>query len=77
LIKSALADEKHLLAGYRIVKDEPTEIEALLSEALANEQVEAVIVNGGTGISPAMELMRSLWDYSRKGSTGLARSFVI
>jgi molybdopterin adenylyltransferase len=49
LIKSVLADEKHLLAGYRIVKDEPTEIEARLHEALANEQVEAVIVNGGTG----------------------------
>jgi molybdenum cofactor biosynthesis protein B len=47
-----LADEKHPLAGYRIVKDEPTEIEARLREALANEQVEAIIVNGGTGISP-------------------------
>jgi molybdopterin adenylyltransferase len=52
LIKSLLADEKHLLAGYRIVKDEPAQIEALLCEALADEQVEAVIVNGGTGISP-------------------------
>jgi molybdenum cofactor biosynthesis protein B len=52
LIKSLLANEKHLLAGYRIVKDEPAQIEALLCEALADEQVEAVIVNGGTGISP-------------------------
>jgi molybdenum cofactor biosynthesis protein B len=52
LIKSLLANEKHLLAGYRIVKDEPAQIEALLREALADEQVEAVIVNGGTGISP-------------------------
>ena len=52
LIKSMLTDEKHPLAGYGIVKDEPTEIEARLREALANERVEAVIVNGGTGISP-------------------------
>ena len=52
LIKSLLADEKHMLAGYRIVKDEAAEIEALLREALAHKQVEAVIVNGGTGISP-------------------------
>ena len=52
LIKSMLTDEKHPLAGYEIVKDEPTEIEARLREALANERVEAVIVNGGTGISP-------------------------
>jgi molybdenum cofactor biosynthesis protein B len=41
-----------MLVGYRIVKDEPAEIEALLREALAHKQVEAVIVNGGTGISP-------------------------
>ena len=52
LIRSLLIDENHGLAGYRIVKDEPAEIEALLREALANEQVEGVIVNGGTGISP-------------------------
>src|SRR4029453_16804802 len=50
LIKSMLTDETHLLAGYRIVKDEPTEIVARLREALANEQVEAIIVNGGAGL---------------------------
>jgi len=52
LIKSMLADENHRLAGYRIVKDEPAQIESLLAEALAGREVEAVIVNGGTGISP-------------------------
>jgi molybdopterin adenylyltransferase len=52
LIKSLLAGEQHQLAGYRIVKDEPAQIEALLREALAQESVEAIIVNGGTGISP-------------------------
>ncbi|HEX2261403.1 MAG TPA: molybdenum cofactor biosynthesis protein B [Candidatus Binatia bacterium] len=52
LIKSLLASEQHHLAGYRIVKDEPAQIEALLRQALANEPVEAIIVNGGTGISP-------------------------
>jgi len=52
LIKSLLADEKHLLADYRIVKDEPTEIETLLRRALLDDRVEAMIVNGGTGIAP-------------------------
>jgi molybdenum cofactor biosynthesis protein B len=51
-IKTLLADEHHELAGYRIVKDEPAEIESLLRHALADDQVEAIIVNGGTGISP-------------------------
>ncbi len=52
LIKNLLAEHGHRLAGYRIVKDEPAEIEALLRQTLTNRDVETVIVNGGTGISP-------------------------
>jgi molybdenum cofactor biosynthesis protein B len=52
LIKSMLAGEHHQLTGYRIVKDEPAQIEALLRQALTDTAVEAIIVNGGTGISP-------------------------
>src|ERR671924_1280998 len=52
LIKSLLANENHELAGYKIVKDEPQEIEALLRDALRQDGVDAIIVNGGTGISP-------------------------
>jgi molybdopterin adenylyltransferase len=50
-IQSYLNNSGHQIAGYRIVKDEPTQIEALLNDALAAE-VDAVIVNGGTGIAP-------------------------
>ena len=52
LIKSLLAHENHQLAGYRIVKDEPEQIETLLRDALRQKEVETIIVNGGTGISP-------------------------
>jgi molybdenum cofactor biosynthesis protein B len=51
-IKSMLGAEEHQIVGYRIVKDEPAQIEALLNEALAAVEVDAVIVNGGTGIAP-------------------------
>ena len=51
-IKKFLLDEGHQATGYRIVKDEPAQIEAMLNEALGGDQVDAVIVNGGTGISP-------------------------
>jgi len=51
-IKELLAGGGHLLAGYRIVKDEPGQIQSLLHETLAREDVEAIILNGGTGISP-------------------------
>ena len=51
-IKQFLTDEGHQTTGYRIVKDEPLDIKALLEQALAQNDVDAVIVNGGTGISP-------------------------
>jgi molybdenum cofactor biosynthesis protein B len=51
-IKQLLAVEGHQTAGYRIVKDEPAQIQALLIEALEKGDVDAVIVNGGTGIAP-------------------------
>ena len=51
-IKNFLSDEGHKLAGYRIVKDEPDQIEATLNQALEQADAEAVIVNGGTGIAP-------------------------
>jgi len=52
MIEKFLIDEGHQTAGYRIVKDEPIDIEASLVEALASDEVDAVIVNGGTGIAP-------------------------
>ena len=51
-IKKLLADNSHQMAGYQIVKDEPSQIHSLLEQALARADVDAVIVNGGTGIAP-------------------------
>ena len=51
-IKQLLTAEGHQAAGYRIVKDEPAQIQTLLTEALQNADIDAVIVNGGTGIAP-------------------------
>lgn len=38
-----------MLAGYRLVRDEPDEVRAALAAA-ADAGAEAVVVNGGTGI---------------------------
>lgn len=51
-IKRYLADAAHETGGYRIVKDEPAQIEQALSAALAQADIDVVIVNGGTGIAP-------------------------
>lgn len=52
LIQSHLTGQGHSISGYRIVRDEPEEIERLLREALAQPAVDAIVVNGGTGIAP-------------------------
>jgi molybdenum cofactor biosynthesis protein B len=51
-IKELLAREGHQASGYQIVKDEPLQIETLLNQALARDDIDAIIVNGGTGIAP-------------------------
>lgn len=51
-IQKFLSDEGHQTTGYRIVKDEPEQIKTALEQALASNDVDAVIVNGGTGIAP-------------------------
>jgi molybdenum cofactor biosynthesis protein B len=52
LIRALLEEEGHAVRGYRIVRDEAEEIRRALGEALSRGDVEAVILNGGTGISP-------------------------
>ncbi len=49
-LRSALAAAGHVLAGHRIVRDEPELVRDALAAAAA-AGAEAVIVNGGTGIS--------------------------
>ncbi len=49
-LRDAVAAGGHVLAGYRIVRDEPDEVRAALVAA-AEAGAQAVVVNGGTGIS--------------------------
>ncbi len=49
-LKDAVARAGHALAGYRVVKDEPSELRAAL-DAAAAAGADAVVVNGGTGIA--------------------------
>ncbi len=49
-LKQAIAAGGHLLVGYRVVPDEPDRIREALADA-ARAGAQAVIVNGGTGIS--------------------------
>lgn len=51
LIKERLARHGHTIKHYRIIKDEPDQLRALLSSLAADDECQAIILNGGTGIS--------------------------
>jgi molybdenum cofactor biosynthesis protein B len=41
----------HEVAGYRILRDEPSEVRALVADLCARGAADAILVNGGTGLS--------------------------
>lgn len=51
LIQKLLMQQGHNVAAYHLVKDEPDQIKARIAEGTGNDQVQAIIINGGTGIS--------------------------
>jgi len=52
LVAERLAGAGHTVAGRAIVRDEPEAIVGAVREALAREDVRAVVVTGGTGVAP-------------------------
>ncbi len=49
-LRAAVVDAGHVVAGYRLVRDEPTEVGAAL-DALVDLGARVVVFNGGTGIA--------------------------
>lgn len=50
-IRNALQSAGHEVALYRIVKDDPDQIRAFVEDAASSGGIQAVLANGGTGIS--------------------------
>jgi molybdenum cofactor biosynthesis protein B len=50
-IMHMLKDAGHTVVAYYLVKDEPAKIKSKIKTAVANRKVQAVIINGGTGIA--------------------------
>jgi len=51
LISTLLEENGHQISFYKIVKDDGTSIEAAIEEAAGVEQVNVILMTGGTGIS--------------------------
>jgi molybdopterin adenylyltransferase len=70
LMKELLEEAGHQIVDYRIVKDEYSLIQQLVKDASANPQVEAVLLNGGTGIAlrdTTYEAVRDVLDKEMPG----------
>ncbi len=51
LIQQLLKENGHTIAAYHLVRDESAQIKARISDGVATDSVQAIIINGGTGIS--------------------------
>ena len=51
LIREILTKAGHEVVGSRIVKDEPSQVQAVIREAGDDQAVQVVIATGGTGIT--------------------------
>lgn len=75
LICHLLKEQGHTIAEYRIIKDEPTDIKALLLQAIGQEELQVIIINGGTGISRRDSTFEAVDDFLEKRLDGFGELF--
>jgi molybdenum cofactor biosynthesis protein B len=75
LIRDLLAGAGHTVVGHAIVRDEPTEVQAIVRKGCANPDLQAFILTGGTGVTSrdaTFEAVEALLD---KRLTGFGELF--
>lgn len=50
-LKTAIAEAGHIVAAYRLIRDEPRDVENVLEELTSGDS-QILLWNGGTGIAP-------------------------
>lgn len=74
-IAGIMTDSGHKVARRRIVKDEVSEIQGALRELLEDEDVQAVIINGGTGIAKRDVTLEAVAHFEEKSLPGFGELF--
>lgn len=75
LIKEMLQKRGHRVEAYEVIKDEPTEVRRLVQTYSQHEQVAAIIINGGTGISYRDTTFEAVDGLLEKRLTGFGELF--
>ena len=78
-IKQSMTNAGHFLDYYTLVKDEPDEIREQMYKLAAIAALDAIILNGGTGIAPrdtTYDAIAALLEKTLPTSGGAARDLV-
>lgn len=75
LICHLLKEKGHSIANYRIIKDEPAEIKNLLLQASKEENLQIIVINGGTGISRRDSTFEAVDGFLEKRLDGFGEIF--
>jgi len=74
-IKDLLAEQGQPVVAYRILKDEPEQLAAVVQALLAQPEVDAIITNGGTGIAPRDTTFEAIQGLLEKEISGFGEMF--
>lgn len=74
-LEPRLTELGHRVAAYRLIKDEPDQVAAALEELAALPDVQIILFNGGTGISPRDTTYDVISRYLEKTLPGFGELF--
>jgi molybdenum cofactor biosynthesis protein B len=74
-MQQALTAHGHSISAYTIVKDEPEDIRRLLQYFIRAADTEAILLSGGTGLSPRDGTYEVVRDCLEKELTGFGELF--
>jgi molybdenum cofactor biosynthesis protein B len=75
LIQTKLAEAGHVVADYRIINDNPNELRQQLLRLAEAREIQAVICNGGTGITPEDHSFEAIVSLLEKQLDGFGEIF--
>jgi molybdopterin adenylyltransferase len=75
LIRKLLEEQGHTIAAYHVVKDEPGQILFRIGQGLSTDAVQAIILNGGTGISQRDSTFEAVDEMLEKRLDGFGEIF--
>lgn len=73
LMKEFLAEDGHEIVSYEIVKDEKEMIQKAVLEGCLDDRIDAILLNGGTGIASRDVTIESIVPLFRKKFRDLGR----